>query len=63
MLLFSVALRLSVWQLKPEILVCKMAAFMINAVAERRKQKKRQNRALKLVYVDKCYLYTVLWVF
>lgn len=44
MLLFSVALRLSVWQLKPEILVCKMTALMINVAAERRKPKKKRDR-------------------
>lgn len=38
-----------------------MAALLINVPAERRKQK-RQKRALKLVYADKSYLYTVFSV-
>lgn len=54
-LLFSLALSLSVSQLKPEILVCRMAAAMINVVEERQ----RQTRALQLVCVDGSYFYTV----
>lgn len=34
-MLFSLVLRLSVQQLNPEILVCKMAALMINVAAEK----------------------------
>lgn len=41
-LLFCVALSPSVRQLKPEILVCKMAALMINVAAEWQRQKRGQ---------------------
>lgn len=63
-LLLSLALSLSARQLKPEILVCRMAALMISVVEERRKKgkKKRCERALKLFNVDKSYLYTVFSV-
>lgn len=42
MLLFSVALTLSMQQLKPEILVCKTTALMINVAVERQRQKKKE---------------------
>lgn len=56
MLLFSLALSLSVSQLKPEILVCRTAAVMINVAEERQKQTRDRK---ELVYVDGGYLYTV----
>lgn len=40
--MFSGVLSLSMLQLKPKILVCKMAALMINVAAERRKHKKKE---------------------
>lgn len=48
MLLFSLALSLSVSQLKPEILVCRMAAVMINVAEERQKQTRDRKELLSL---------------
>lgn len=52
-------------QLKPEILVCKNGCIndqCASREAKAKSEKKRQERALKLVYVDKSYLYTVFSV-
>lgn len=48
-LLLSLALSLSARQLKPEILVCRMAALMISVVEERRKKGKKKRDVKELL--------------
>lgn len=61
MLLFSLAPSLSVRQLKPEILVCRMAAVMINVAKERWKLKKKRKRDRKEL-LSLCMLMKAIYI-
>lgn len=63
MVLFAIfsARSLSVSQLKPEILVCRMAALMINVTEERQKQTRNREELFRLpMLIEAIYILYIL---